>query len=56
MPDGTSRFSFQGKPVLHYMGTSTFANFTVLPEIALAKVRPDAPFDKICYIGLFFNY
>ena len=51
MPDGSSRFSFQGKPVLHYMGCSTFANFTVLPEIALAKVRPDAPFDKICYIG-----
>ena len=51
MPDGTSRFSFQGKPLLHYMGCSTFANFTVLPEIALAKVRPDAPFDKICYIG-----
>ena len=51
MPDGTSRFSYQGKPVLHYMGCSTFANFTVLPEIALAKVRPDAPFDKICYIG-----
>ena len=51
MPDGTSRFSFKGKPLLHYMGCSTFANFTVLPEIALAKVRPDAPFDKICYIG-----
>ena len=51
MPDGTSRFSFQGKPILHYMGCSTFANFTVLPEIALAKVRQDAPFDKICYIG-----
>jgi len=51
MPDGTSRFSFQGKPVLHYMGCSTFANFTVLPEIALAKVREDAPFEKICYIG-----
>src|ERR1700712_4197818 len=51
MPDGTSRFSFQGKPVLHYMGCSTFANFTVVPEIALAKVREDAPFDKICYIG-----
>ncbi len=51
MPDGTSRFSFQGKPLLHYMGCSTFANFTVLPEIALAKVREDAPFDKICYIG-----
>jgi S-(hydroxymethyl)glutathione dehydrogenase/alcohol dehydrogenase len=51
MPDGTSRFSFQGKPIAHYMGCSTFANFTVLPEIALAKVREDAPFDKICYIG-----
>ncbi len=51
MPDGTSRFSLEGKPVLHYMGTSTFANHTVLPEIAVAKVREDAPFDKICYIG-----
>ncbi len=51
MPDGTSRFSLGGKPILHYMGCSTFANFTVLPEIALAKVRADAPFDKICYIG-----
>jgi S-(hydroxymethyl)glutathione dehydrogenase/alcohol dehydrogenase len=51
MPDGTSRFSLNGKPVLHYMGCSTFANYTVLPEIALAKVREDAPFDKICYIG-----
>lgn len=51
MPDGTSRFSFGGKPVLHYMGCSTFANFTVLPEIALAKIREDAPFDKVCYIG-----
>ncbi len=51
MPDGTSRFSLNGKPVLHYMGTSTFANFTVLPEIALAKIREDAPFDKVCYIG-----
>ncbi|MGF1454725.1 MAG: S-(hydroxymethyl)glutathione dehydrogenase/class III alcohol dehydrogenase [Alphaproteobacteria bacterium] len=51
MPDGTSRFSHQGRPILHYMGTSTFSNFTVLPEIALAKVRADAPFDKICYIG-----
>jgi S-(hydroxymethyl)glutathione dehydrogenase/alcohol dehydrogenase len=51
MPDGSSRFSMGGKPVLHYMGCSTFANFTVLPEIALAKVRSDAPFDKICYIG-----
>ena len=51
MPDGTSRFSCEGAPVFHYMGTSTFANFTVLPEIALAKIRPDAPFDKVCYIG-----
>lgn len=51
MPDGTSRFSFKGQPIHHYMGCSTFANFTVLPEIALAKVREDAPFDKICYIG-----
>ena len=51
MPDGTSRFSLDGKPCHHYMGTSTFANFTVVPEIALAKVREDAPFDKICYIG-----
>jgi S-(hydroxymethyl)glutathione dehydrogenase / alcohol dehydrogenase len=51
MPDGTSRFSLGGKPVLHYMGCSTFANYTVLPEIALARIRPDAPFDKVCYIG-----
>jgi len=51
MPDGTSRFSVNGEPVLHYMGTSTFSNFTVLPEIAVAKVRKDAPFEKICYIG-----
>ena len=51
MPDGTSRFSIGGKKIHHYMGTSTFANFTVLPEISLAKVREDAPFDKICYIG-----
>ncbi len=51
MPDGSSRFSLNGNPVLHYMGTSTFANYTVVPEIALAKVRQDAPFDKICYIG-----
>ncbi len=51
MPDGTSRFSSGGKPVMHYMGCSTFANFTVLPEIALAKIREDAPFDKVCYIG-----
>jgi S-(hydroxymethyl)glutathione dehydrogenase/alcohol dehydrogenase len=51
MPDGTSRFSYKGKPIMHYMGCSTFANYTVLPEIALAKIRPDAPFDKVCYIG-----
>jgi len=52
MPDGTSRFStLDGDPILHYMGCSTFSNHTVLPEIALAKVRSDAPFDKICYIG-----
>jgi S-(hydroxymethyl)glutathione dehydrogenase/alcohol dehydrogenase len=51
MPDGTSRFALGGKMVHHYMGTSTFANYTVVPEIALAKVREDAPFDKICYIG-----
>ncbi len=51
MPDGTSRFSLNGKPILHYMGCSTFSNFTVMPEIAVAKVRKDAPFDKICYIG-----
>lgn len=51
MPDGTSRFSLNGTPILHYMGCSTFSNYTVLPEIALAKIRPDAPFDKVCYIG-----
>src|SRR5436189_2138230 len=51
MPDGTSRFSINGKPLHHYMGCSTFANFTVLPEIAVAKIREDAPFDKVCYIG-----
>ncbi len=51
MPDGTSRFSLNGKPILHYMGCSTFSNYTVMPEISLAKVRKDAPFDKICYIG-----
>ena len=51
MPDHTSRFSLDGKPILHYMGCSTFSNYTVLPEIAVAKVRSDAPFDKICYIG-----
>ena len=52
MPDGTSRFStLDGDPILHYMGCSTFSRFTVLPEIAVAKVREDAPFDKICYIG-----
>ena len=52
MPDGTSRFStLDGDPILHYMGTSTFAQHTVLPEIAVAKIRPDAPFDKVCYVG-----
>ncbi len=51
MPDGTSRFSQGGQKVYHYMGTSTFANYTVLPEIAVAKIRKDAPFDKVCYIG-----
>jgi S-(hydroxymethyl)glutathione dehydrogenase / alcohol dehydrogenase len=51
MPDGSSRFSCSSGPVLHYMGCSTFANFTVLPEIALAKIRKDAPFEKVCYIG-----
>ena len=51
MPDGTSRFSIGGRQLNHYMGCSTFANFTVLPEIALAKIRADAPFDKVCYIG-----
>ena len=51
MPDGSSRFSIDGKPIYHYMGTSTFANYTVVPEIALAKIRQDAPFDKVCYIG-----
>src|SRR5438874_7735102 len=51
MPDGTSRFSIGKDKVYHYMGCSTFANFTVLPEIAVAKIRPDAPFDKVCYIG-----
>jgi S-(hydroxymethyl)glutathione dehydrogenase/alcohol dehydrogenase len=51
MPDGSSRFSLNGDRLFHYMGCSTFANHTVLPEIALAKIRPDAPFDKVCYIG-----
>lgn len=51
MPDGSSRFSIDGKMLHHYMGTSTFANYTVLPEIAVAKIREDAPFDKVCYIG-----
>jgi len=51
MPDGTSRFSLGGKPIYHYMGCSTFANYSVLPEIALAKIRKDAPFDMVCYIG-----
>ena len=51
MPDGKSRFSLEGKPILHYMGCSTFSNYTVMPEIAVAKIREDAPFDKVCYIG-----
>jgi S-(hydroxymethyl)glutathione dehydrogenase/alcohol dehydrogenase len=51
MPDATSRFSLNGQPLLHYMGTSTFSNYIVVPEIALAKIREDAPFDKVCYIG-----
>lgn len=51
MPDGSSRFSLEGRPLLHYMGTSTFANHIVVPEIALAKIREDAPFDTVCYIG-----
>ncbi len=51
MPDGSSRFSLKGRPIHHYMGCSTFAQYTVLPEIALAKIRADAPFDKVCYIG-----
>ena len=51
MPDGTSRFSFKGETIYHYMGCSTFSNFTVLPEVSLAKIRKDAPFDKACYIG-----
>ncbi len=51
MPNGSSRFSLDGKPLFHYMGTSTFANYTVVPEISLAKIRPDAPFEKVCYIG-----
>jgi S-(hydroxymethyl)glutathione dehydrogenase/alcohol dehydrogenase len=51
MPDGTTRFSYQGKPIFHYMGCSTFSNFTVLPEIAVAKIREDAPFKTSCYIG-----
>ena len=51
MPDGSSRFSIDGEKVFHYMGTSTFSNYTVVPEIALAKIRRDAPFDKVCYIG-----
>ena len=51
MPDGSSRFSLNGDTIFHYMGTSTFSNYTVLPEIAVAKIREDAPFDKVCYIG-----
>jgi NAD(P)-dependent dehydrogenase (short-subunit alcohol dehydrogenase family) len=51
MPDGTTRFSYKGQPIFHYMGCSTFSNFTVLPEIAVAKIREDAPFQSSCYIG-----
>ncbi|MFM5906222.1 MAG: alcohol dehydrogenase catalytic domain-containing protein, partial [Novosphingobium sp.] len=51
MPDGTTRFSYKGQPIFHYMGCSTFSNFTVLPEIAVAKIREDAPFKTSCYIG-----
>ena len=51
MPDGTSRFSKNGKPILHYMGTSTFSEYTVLPEIAVAKINPKAPLDKVCLLG-----
>ncbi|WP_404406051.1 S-(hydroxymethyl)glutathione dehydrogenase/class III alcohol dehydrogenase [Pelagibacterium halotolerans] len=51
MPDGTTRFSYNGKPVFHYMGCSTFSNYTVMPEIAVAKIDPAAPFDKVCYVG-----
>ena len=51
MPDGTSRFSLNGEPIFHYMGCSTFSNYSVMPEIAVAKIRKDAPFDKVCYIG-----
>src|SRR5512143_344779 len=51
MPDGTSRFSYKGQTIFHYMGCSTFSNYTVLPEIAVAKIRKDAPFDKACYVG-----
>lgn len=51
MPDGTSRFSYKGKPIYHYMGCSTFSNYSVMPEIAVAKIDPKAPFDKVCYVG-----
>src|SRR5512147_1497464 len=51
MPDGSSRFSYKGRTIYHYMGTSTFSNYTVLPEIAVAKIRDDAPFDTTCYVG-----
>jgi S-(hydroxymethyl)glutathione dehydrogenase / alcohol dehydrogenase len=51
MPDGTSRFSYKGKPILHYMGTSTFSEYTVLPEISVAKINPQAPLDKVCLLG-----
>ena len=51
MPDGTSRFSYKGKPIFHYMGTSTFSQYTVMPEIAAAKISKSAPFEKVCYVG-----
>jgi S-(hydroxymethyl)glutathione dehydrogenase/alcohol dehydrogenase len=51
MPDGTTRFSYQGKPIHHYMGTSTFSEYTIVPEISLAKIDPDAPLDKVCLLG-----
>src|SRR5690606_1475954 len=51
MPDGTTRFSYKGKPIFHYMGCSTFSNYTVMAEIAVARIDPKAPFDKVCYVG-----
>jgi len=51
MPDGTTRFSHKGKPILHYMGNSTFSEYTVMPEISVAKINPKAPLDKVCLLG-----